>query len=149
MSTSTKYVVNGELTGQVHFTVDVMNKSSVDVTDASAVRVLKDSTRSKAAKNQCWQRFMETKYPDESKSSSVIVPGCIMYHEVSSYYDKPSIHVRVPQAWVAKFLLKLSTRGIGPKFAKKRILSDAKYWWTRASMVPAEENKEYIRVTNG
>ena len=31
-------------------------------------------------------------------------------------------------------------------FQDKKIMSDAKYWWTRSSKAEAKENQEYIRV---
>lgn len=145
------YVVNNELTEAAHLTSDLIKRCTFNVGSALPVNIKDDDTkRSSYARKQYYQKFVDIVYPNGDRSASMIIPGCVMHHTIQDYYGKPSIYVGVPKAsFVEPVKLKLSTMGFSGIFEDKKIISDAKYWWTRASFLEAEEEKEYIRVLDG
>jgi hypothetical protein len=147
---ATKYIINGELTDDAHLSIDLIKKCTFNVGTPSAVKINDSEAGTNKPKNvpavQYYQKFIEISYPNGEKSASCVLPACVIHHDVHDYYGKPSAYVGVPQALVAQMKLKLSATGHSPQFQDKRILSDAKYWWNRISLVEAMEGKEYIRV---
>ncbi|KAG8532345.1 uncharacterized protein KY384_003986 [Bacidia gigantensis] len=81
-----------------------------------------------------------------SRANSVTIPDVVIHHSVFEYYGKASYYVGISKAIVEAISRKLSTVGANPVFEDKRIVSDKDYWWTKTSLLPAEEDKEYIRV---
>lgn len=144
-----KYVVNNELTEHAVLTTELIKASSFNVGDAVPVRVNEDeSGQKKIAARQNYQKFIDITYPDGDKSASIIIPNCVMHHQLHDYYGKPSIYIGIPQTFVQEIKLKLATAGHSPQFTDKKILSDAHYFWLRSSFVPAAEGKEYIRMVD-
>lgn len=145
---SGKYVINNELTEDAHMTAELIDKCTFNVGSTVPVNIREEQNKkSNAPVKQYYQKFMDIVYPNGDKSASLIIPGCVMHHTIQDYYGKPSIYVGVPKnSFVRKLELQLSKEGFQPKFEDKKILSDSKYWWTRASFLEAEEEKEYIRI---
>lgn len=145
-----KYVVNNELSEHALLTTELIKSSTFNVGDAVPVRVNEDESgqAKKIVSRQNYQKFIDITYPDGDKSASVIIPNCVMHHQLHDYYGKPSIYIGIPQTFVQELQLKLSTVGHSPMFSDKKILSDAHYFWIRSSFVPAAEGKEYIRMVD-
>lgn len=146
-----KYVINNELTENAFMTPELIKKCTFSVGSPTPVRVNEEESGQKkagaTAPMQYYQKFTEINYPNGDKSASMIIPNCVMHHDISDYYGKPSIYIGVPMtSFVREMQLKLSTTGNSPLFQDKKIMSDANYWWTRASFSPAAEGKEYVRI---
>ena len=148
-----RYIINGELTESAHLTPDLISKCSFNVGAPSAIKINDDESGTNKTRTtppiQYYQKFVEITYPSGEKSTSCILPGCVVHHDVHDYFGKPSVYVGVPQGIVAQLRGKLSSSGHSPQFQDKRILSDSKYWWNRYSQVEAVEGKEYIRMWDG
>lgn len=147
-----KYVKNNELTEEALLTIDLIKKCTFNVGAPTPVKINEAESGASKTKNtpavQYYQKFVEITYPNGEKSTSCILPECVMHHDVHDYYGKPSVYIAVPQALVAQLKLKLAATGHSPVFQDKRILSDAKHWWNRVSLVDAMEGKEYIRIAD-
>lgn len=139
-----KYVINNELTPEAILTTDLVNKCTFNVGALVPLNIKDDddTTKYAAQKRQYYQKFVEVSYPDGDKSGSMIIANCVMHHNIQDYYGKATIYVAIPQSWVREMSLKLSATGNSPVFQDKKIVSDTKYWWTRAAFQEAEEGKE-------
>ncbi len=144
-----KYVVNNELTEHAHMTPKLIDNSTFNVGSTVPVNIKEEENKkSNAPVKQYYHKFMDIVYPNGDKSASLIIPECVMHHAISDYYGKPSIYVGVPKTFVKRLEIQLGKAGFHPKFEDKKILSDSKYWWTRASFVEAQPDKEYIRMVS-
>jgi hypothetical protein len=150
MSTGTKYVINGELTEHAQLTPGFIAKCSFSIGSASEVKINENENGSNKPKTtptvQYYQKFIEVTYPNGEKSTSCILPDCVLHFDLHEYYGKPSVYLGVPQAIANALRLKFAKVGEKPQFQDKRILSDEKYWWMRISMADAPIGKEFIRV---
>lgn len=147
---ATKYIINGELTENAILTPELIDKSTFNVGPNLPVRTDKDANKMKDKttndSKQFHQRFFDITYPDGSKGNSVILPSVVIHHKMFDYYDKPSIYIGIPRWITDKLSIKFSNLKVHPVFEDKRIASDASYWWTKGSFLPAAEGEEYIRV---
>ena len=144
-----KYIINGELTADALITTTLLDKCTFAVGPNLPVKTDKDPSKvndkTSNDSKQFHQKFFSITYPDGQKGSSVILPEIVVHHATFEYYGKLGVYIGVPRWIVDKLKLKFSNLGANPVFEDKKIASDDKYFWTKATFVPAEETKEYIR----
>lgn len=129
-----------------------MNKVTVTVGEIIPIRtneeeVANDKKESRPRK-QYHQRFLEFSYPDGTKSNGIIIPGVIVHQELADYFNKTSVNMAVPQQYVRMLQVPISAAGAACDFKDRKLMSDEKNWWTRASMTEAVEGKEQIRTVD-
>ncbi|HAA3292241.1 TPA_asm: hypothetical protein GF920_14625 [Listeria monocytogenes] len=97
-----------------------------------------------------YQRYIEIEYPGKMKSNSMVIPGCVMHHEVKEYYGTPSIHLAIPKKEIMEPLqLALNKIGYKPVFEERNVHSTDEWWWIRVGLKEAlSEGKESIRTVN-
>lgn len=146
---SGKYVKNNEIQEAAKLTSEFIKKCTFNVGATIPVRTGNDNSSSQSTdrpSKQFFNKYISVTYPGGEQSSSMLIPGAVMHHSTFDYYGKPSVYVGIPQSIVRELTLKLSNVGEHPKFEDRKIMSNASYFWTKASLQPADEGREFIRT---
>lgn len=147
-----QYVINNELTSSALMEEPLLRKCSFKLGAENLVIISSDSAskvKKQPVEMQHWQRFVQTTYPDGKNSNAMIIPGCVMHHDVHTYYETPAVYVGIPMSFVGIMGSKLDAATNHLLFEDKTIHSDSTYWWTRVARNDAGENQEFIRVDDG